>query len=116
MKIEVARQDDRMAPSGSAILKSLQNESLPVVDLVVREAFQNSLDAKLKNVESINLNIKTNKINTSKIASYFSGLIDSLVLNLPKQTTVLSIADTNTTGLTGEFRTTDPNKLAESNI
>lgn len=116
MKIEIARQDDRMAPSGSAILRSLQNESLSVVDLVVRESFQNSLDAGLDNVDSVNIDVKTNKIRTQSVAPYFSGLTNNLMNKLPKETTVISIADSNTSGLTGEFNTTDPKKLAESNI
>src|SRR5699024_9245603 len=105
-----------MAPSGSAILRSLQNESLSVVDLVVRESFQNSLDAGLDNVDSVNIDVKTNKIRTQSVAPYFSGLTNNLMNKLPKETTVISIADSNTSGLTGEFNTTDPKKLAESNI
>lgn len=116
LKIEIARQDDRMAPSGSAILRSLQNESLPIVDLVVRESFQNSLDAGLDDKDFVNIDVKTNTIITEKIAPYFSGLSKNLINKLPKQTTVMSIADSNTSGLTGEFNTTDPKKLAESNI
>ena len=36
-----------MAQDGDAILRSLQNKSLPIVDLMVRESLQNSLDATL---------------------------------------------------------------------
>lgn len=116
LKIEIARQDDRMAPSGSAILRSLQNESLPVIDLVIRESFQNSLDAGSKDTDSVNISVKTNLVLTQIIAPYFNGLSDSLLEKLPSETTVLSIADSNTSGLTGEVNTTDPKKLAESNI
>ena len=39
-----------MAQDGDAILRSLQNKSLPIVDLMVRESLQNSLDATLPKV------------------------------------------------------------------
>lgn len=116
MKIEVARQDDRMAPSGAAILRSLQNESLPTIDLIVRESFQNALDAKLNNEKYVSISINTNKINTSAVSNYFDGISQNLENTLPRTTTVLSIADKNTTGLTGDFKTNDAKLLDQSNI
>ena len=41
MKIEIA-QHDRMTESGSSLLRLIQNQNIPVLDLLVREAFQNS--------------------------------------------------------------------------
>ena len=34
-----------MTESGSSLLRLIQNQNIPVLDLLVREAFQNSLDA-----------------------------------------------------------------------
>lgn len=116
MKIEIARQDDRMAPNGAAILRSLQNASLPVLDLLVRESFQNSLDARLKNEDFVRIELHTNKIQTNEVSNYFDGITNNLNQQLPEETTVLSVADSNTTGLTGEFNTSDIEKLDESNI
>ena len=36
-----------MSESGSSLLRLIQNHELPVVDLLVRESIQNSLDASL---------------------------------------------------------------------
>ena len=116
MKIEIARQDDRMAPSGSAILRSLQNESLPIIDLVIRESFQNSLDARLPNKDYVKLDINMNTIETNQVSSFFKGITINLEEKFPKDSMVLSISDSNTTGLEGEFRTTDIDKLNQSNI
>lgn len=116
MNIEIASQDDRMAPSGSAILRSLQNQSLPVVDLVIRESFQNSLDAGLSDKNFVNINVNVSELETKKVASHFTDLSKKLTKVLPQSTTLLSIADTNTSGLTGEFKTSDLNELSKSNI
>ena len=45
MKIERA-QHARMSETGSSLLRLIQNHELPVLDLLVRESIQNSLDAK----------------------------------------------------------------------
>lgn len=116
MKIEIAKPDERMAPSGSAILRSLQNESLPVVDLVVRESIQNSLDAALKDRKFVNFSVTTANVKTADAAENFEMVRNSLTARLPEETTVLALADSNTTGLTGEFNTSDPKLLSESNL
>ena len=36
---------DKMTNNGSYVLKSLQNKEMPLLDLLVRESIQNSLDA-----------------------------------------------------------------------
>ena len=45
MKIEIA-EPGRMTQSGSSLLKLIQNNNMPILDLLVRESIQNSLDAK----------------------------------------------------------------------
>lgn len=116
MKIEIARIDDRMAPSGKAILRSLQNDSLPIVDLVIRESFQNSLDATLSKQNETIIDVTTQKIKTTDIAHYFDKVSTRLKNLFPTESTMIAIRDSNTSGLTGEFNTTDKKKLNDSNI
>lgn len=116
MKIEIARIDDRMAPSGKAILRSLQNDSLPIVDLVVRESFQNSLDATLPNSEQTNIDVSIGKIATNKIAHHFDSIDTRLKQLFPRESTMVAIRDSNTSGLTGKFNTDDKDELNNSNI
>ena len=47
MKIEIA-EPGRMTQSGSSLLKLIQNNNMPALDLLVRESIQNSLDARMK--------------------------------------------------------------------
>lgn len=44
MKIEIA-EPGRMTQNGSSLLKLIQNNDMPILDLLVRESVQNSLDA-----------------------------------------------------------------------
>ena len=44
MKIEIA-EPGRMTQTGSSLLKLIQNNNMPALDLLVRESIQNSLDA-----------------------------------------------------------------------
>lgn len=116
MKIELTKINERMAPSGKAILRSLQNDSLPIVDLVIRESFQNSLDATLPNESSTLIDVSIKKIQTEKIAHYFEKISHTLIKRMPEDSTLIAIRDSNTYGLTGEFDTEDKNKLEKSNI
>lgn len=116
MRIEIARADDRMAPSGKAILRSLQNESMPVIDLVIREAFQNSLDATIKGKTETQISVNTEQIITENIAGYFEKIDSRLINKFPGKHTVMSISDKNTYGLTGEINTADKTSLSKSNI
>ena len=116
MKIEIARIDDRMAPSGKAILRSLQNDSLPIVDLVVRESFQNSLDATLPKSDQTNIDVTIGKIATNKIAHHFDSIDTRLKQLFPRESTIVAIRDSNTSGLTGKFNTDDKDELNNSNI
>ena len=44
MRIESA-EHGRMTESGSSLLRLIQNQDIPLLDLLVRESVQNSLDA-----------------------------------------------------------------------
>lgn len=91
---------------GSVTLKSLQNDNIPELDLLVRESIQNSSDASL-NVEgqSYNVNFTTGSFLPSDFNNLLTGIEDYLNSRFPEQTAeFLEIRDTGTCGLTGCVR------------
>lgn len=94
---------------GSGCLKSLQNKNIPELDLLVREAIQNSLDASLAETETIcHISFKTGKF----ISNDFIELLDKITIPMrelykEKSYTFMEIRDTGTCGLTGPIRYSD---------
>lgn len=91
---------------GSVTLKSLQNDSIPELDLLVRESIQNSSDAALSMPgQSYNVNFTTGKFAPWKFNSLLTGIEDDLNNRFPEaQADFLEIRDTGTSGLTGSIR------------
>lgn len=114
MKLQVTRRE-RMAADGKALLRALQNENLPLVDLIIRESFQNSLDATKENDTIIDVGVK--QFDVQEIAKHFEG-IETKLLERYKDTINKSIyiADKNTTGLIGAIRDDENQSLQKSNI
>ena len=52
MRIEIA-EPGRMSQSGSSLLRLIQNNKTPVLDLLVRESVQNSLDAHKEDAKAV---------------------------------------------------------------
>lgn len=105
MKIEKAGFN-KMSPSGSSLLRSLQNNTLPDLDLFARESIQNSLDAGLKvsEYESVVVDMGTTSINVSQLATHFEGIEDTLLARYgEKDNLALYISDSQTSGLTGHL-------------
>jgi len=100
MKIEVAKHE-RMSETGSSLMRLIQNNELPLLDLLVREAIQNSSDAKKKFVDKINVKFNTGNFDVSKFSSNFEGIEKQLNRRFPGIQDYLEIRDSNTTGLTG---------------
>lgn len=116
MQIKHATNDPQsMSQNGDSILKSLQNQNLPNIDLIVRESIQNSLDATLPNAKETILEFKLDKFHTSQLAVHFDEIGNSLKKMYAEESTFLSFSDKNTSGLTGEYNTKDHKKLRESN-
>lgn len=92
---------------GRGMLKALQNDNLPELDLLVREAIQNSSDASLSQPEpffGVNFNYGTFK--PTELNTYFSEIESILNERYPSGTAdYLEIRDYMTSGLTGEVRT-----------
>lgn len=91
---------------GSVTLKSLQNDNIPELDLLVREAIQNSSDASLtENGESYAVNFSTGVFEPRVFNGYMSGLESVLNYRYPDSTaSFLEIRDSKTCGLTGCVR------------
>ena len=96
-----------MTTSGSSLLRMMQNASTPVLDLIVRESIQNSLDAAKPtlniNNEKIHVNFNYDTFDSYKLANEFEGISAKLHELDNSNTKFLSISDTNTVGLTGNL-------------
>lgn len=90
-----------MSQTGSSLLRAIQNNSMPVLDLFVRESIQNSMDAagNAKNFVRIDYNIGT--FNSVNLAGQLEGITDKLNKRFENEQSYLSVKDTNTVGLTG---------------
>ena len=94
-----------MQESGAFLLRALQNEETPLLDLLVRESVQNALDAGRDGNKSrpvlVDFHIREHSLDA--IASAFSeGLnLQMLVKRYPRTPKLLEIRDSGTEGLTG---------------
>lgn len=88
---------------GSSTLKSLQNDNVPELDLLVREAIQNSSDASLKEPgKSFAVNFTTGTFKPYRFNYFISDLQTYLNNRFPGDVAhFLEIRDTQTSGLTG---------------
>ncbi len=94
---------------GSVTLKSLQNEYIPKLDLLVREAIQNSSDASLgSSDERLRVGFKTGFFQPEEFNSYVTDLEEQLNKEYgDTKAKFLEIRDTKTCGLTGPIRMSD---------
>lgn len=117
LRIKKAPNDPQsMVQDGDSILKSLQNNSFPTVDLVIRESLQNSLDAQIPGSSDTEVEINVGTFDSEKFAVNFEEIDETLIKKYPGQQMVLSISDKNTKGLTGDFRDNSQESLATSNF
>lgn len=105
MQIEIA-PDANMAMDGRALLRSLQNNSTPHLDLFVREGLQNSLDAAREDHE-VELEIRTGMLATKQIARHFDGIAAQLEARFGESAPYLQLRDLGTAGLSGPVRQKD---------
>lgn len=91
---------------GSGSLKALQNDNLPEIDLLIREAIQNSSDASLRepgNSFGVSFNYKT--FLPKRFNDLLSDVKDILNERYPEaEADYLEIRDHKTSGLTGSVR------------
>lgn len=103
---ELIKTMDHGVSYGSGALKALQNDSLPEIDLLVREAIQNSSDASLKvDADRFDVNFTIGTFNPLKFNSELGSLNAILNKYYPEERAdYLEIRDMRTTGLTGPVR------------
>lgn len=94
-----------MQESGAFLLRAMQNEDMPRLDLLVRESVQNSLDAAIEQQpgSEIKVAFRLRAHTTETIASILSEGVDRDVLlaRYPTGGEMLEIRDSMTEGLTG---------------
>lgn len=117
MKIKHAFNDvQSMSHDGGKILKSLQNNYIPLIDIVVREAIQNSLDASIDDVENTKVDFKIDKFQSEHLAQKLEEVDQALINRFPGKQDFIAISDRNTVGLTGDYKSDDIRILNESNF
>lgn len=96
-----------MGMTGTALLRQLQNEHTPNLDLLVRESIQNSLDATTGDRYVI-VNFKIGEFDKNKLANHFEGIEEKLRQKFVEDNCkFLAIQDSHTTGLTGKLNKED---------
>lgn len=109
MKIEIA-EHGRMTESGSSLLRLIQNQDMPLLDLLVRESVQNSLDAVKPGMPYANVDFHTGSFISKDLNSFFDKVDKVLDKKFPSEKgpyDFIEIRDTNTNGLTGPVRYDD---------
>lgn len=103
MKIEIA-EPGRMTQSGSSLLKLIQNNNMPILDLLVRESIQNSLDAKNEKDSYVTVEFFTGEFNSLSLNNELEGITDSLNEKYWRNKyKYIAVRDSNTVGLTGKM-------------
>lgn len=102
MKIELYSAP-KLSQSGSGLRKLIQNNDMPVLDLLVRESVQNSLDAKDDSspFNYVRMEYRTGDFDVAALDKELDGI--SLAGKPEWGNRFLSIADKNTVGLTGKY-------------
>ena len=112
MQIEIA-EPGRMTQTGSSLQRLIQNNNMPVLDLLVREAIQNSLDARKTESKYVEVDFKTGGFNSSLLARELEELTGALQNRFGAETcNYLAVRDSHTVGLTGEM---DYRKVKDNN-
>ena len=103
MEIEIA-EHGRMTESGSSLLRLIQNNNIPLLDLLVRESVQNALDAAKDDTKAVSVDFVTGKFDASALNSHFEQITQKLDKKYPSaygEYDYLQIKDSGTNGLTG---------------
>lgn len=107
MKIEIA-PPQRFSQSGKSLLRLIQNNDMPVLDLLVRESIQNSLDAWDKTSENVLVEFNAGTFASNRLSTELEGITSALNQRYGEsECNFISVSDSNTCGLTGDIN--DPN-------
>lgn len=104
LEIEITKKG-RFEQTGSSLLSIMQSSgSMPLLDLVVREAIQNSLDAAKMGKEFVEVDFSVGDFRASDLNQYFQGISNTMNQLYPDNGyKYFSIRDKNTGGLTGKL-------------
>lgn len=103
MKIEIAK-NGKMKLSGSTLLRSLQNNSEPILDILVRESIQNSLDAAKTKTGAVSVEFLTGSFRKDSLNCVLETTEEHFNRRFPdSEYRYLAIRDSNTKGLTGKM-------------
>ena len=101
MQIEIA-EPGRMTQTGSSLQRLIQNNNMPVLDLLVRESIQNSLDARKRDSKYVEVNYITGSFKSESLAGELESLTEPLTRRFGNEKQrFLAIRDAYTEGLTG---------------
>ncbi len=107
MQIEIA-EHGRMTLTGSSLFDSIQNKHTPILDLLVRESIQNSLDAAVPNIDCVKVGFLLGQFTPSKVNNLLEGVSRKLDEQYPNDSySYIAICDSNTVGLTGPLHIDD---------
>ncbi len=115
------KKNDYMSTSASALLRIIQNNNTPILDLLTREVIQNSIDASLENSKNVEISVYTGSFDTFSLNSHFGDLGTELYntykseIDNNKINTFIAFSDKNTTGLTGPINKVDEKNKNEKN-
>lgn len=108
MEIKLLK-NEALTLSGSGVLRAFQNEKMPNLDLLIREAIQNSMDARRTDKNFVREEINVDQFDIKGLLEFFPQIRNQLYIKaVPyKYNKYISISDKNTVGLTGPIRIKD---------
>lgn len=110
-----ALQKGLMQHDGRMIVGEMRDDSTPKIDLLVREAIQNSCDQAVKDTKYVCVDFSLNDFNLDSFCEVFDeDLVSNIKDNPASYNKVLVIRDTQTYGLTGDWH--QPNNDTHSNL
>ena len=110
MKMQQLDPTANMGQVGSSVLRAIQNNSDPLIDLFIRESIQNSLDAGDNEIDIpyVSIDFIVNSFNANRLNQSLNGITEELNKKFPNnQYKFIAVKDTYTTGLTGALKRTE---------
>lgn len=92
---------DRSSTSGNTLLRMMKNTSMSVLDILVRESVQNSLDAARPESKKVRMDFGVGEFVPEILAKEFPYIESELLSRHGSKRGFISIRDSGTTGLTG---------------
>lgn len=96
-----------MGQVGSSVLRAIQNNSDPLIDLFIRESIQNSLDAGDKEITIpyVSVDFIVKEFDANKLNLSLDGITEELNKRFSNESyKFIAVKDINTTGLTGPLK------------